>query len=94
MWSPDANLFLASTEFGILAIDSNGQFIDLDRPPDADPFPAVAPGSKDLAWTGSSLWIGPLLGSIDHPPQEIFNEPVNHGLLPKALIIEMGILVG
>ena len=28
-------------------------------------------------WTpGNSLWIGPLLGSIDHPPQLIFNEPV------------------
>ena len=25
---------------------------------------------------GASLWIGPLLGSIDNPPQEIFNEPV------------------
>jgi hypothetical protein len=76
MWSPGANLFLASTEYGILAIDSNGQFINLDSPPGADPFPAVAPVSKDLAWSGNSLWIGPLLGSIDHPPQEIFNEPV------------------
>lgn len=76
IWSPSANLFLASTEFGILAIDSKGQFINLDRPDRADPFPAVAPGSKDLAWPGNSLWIGPLLGSIDHSPQEIFTEPV------------------
>ena len=75
-WSQEANLILAMSEFGILAVDSNGQFINLDRPPGADPFPAVAPGSKDLAWPGDSLWIGPLLGSIDHPPQEIFSEPV------------------
>lgn len=75
-WSQEANLILALSEYGILAIDSNGQFINLDRPHGADPFPAVAPGSKDLAWPGDSLWIGPLLGSIDHPPQEIFTEPV------------------
>ena len=76
IWSQEANLFLASTEFGILAIDSSGQFIDLDMPLGAHAFPAVAPGSKDLAWSGDSLWIGPLLGSIDNPPQEKVNEPV------------------
>ncbi len=75
-WSQEANLILAMSEFGVLAIDSNGQFINLDRPHGADPFPAVAPGSKDLAWPGDSLWIGPLLGSIDNPPQEIFTESV------------------
>lgn len=75
-WSPEANLFLASTEFGTIAIDSNGQFIDLNTPQGADAFPAVAPGSRDLAWSGDALWIGPLLGSIDHPPQEIFSDPV------------------
>ncbi len=75
-WSKEANLILAQSDFGVLAVDSNGQFINLDRPPGADPFPAVAPGSKDLAWPGDSLWIGPLLGSIDHPPQKIFTEPV------------------
>ncbi len=75
-WSKEANLILAQSDFGVLAVDSNGQFINLDRPPGANPFPAVAPGSKDLAWPGDSLWIGPLLGSIDHPPQEIFTEPV------------------
>jgi len=78
IWSQDANLFLASGDFGswFIAIDSNGQFIDLDKPLEASVFPAVAPGSRDLAWTGKSLWIGPLLGSIDNPPQEIFSEPV------------------
>ena len=76
MWSQESNLILALSEYGVLAIDSNGQFIDLDMPPGANDFPAVAPDSKDLAWPGNSLWIGPLLGSIDHPPQLIFNEPV------------------
>jgi len=78
IWSQEANLFLASGDFGswALTIASNGQFIDLDMPQEAQVFPAVAPGSRDLAWPGESLWIGPLLGSIDNPPQEIFNEPV------------------
>ena len=61
---------------GVLAVDSMGQFIDLDMPPDAQGFPAVAPGFRDLAWTGDGLWIGALLGSIDDPPQQIFAEPV------------------
>lgn len=77
IWSQEANLFLALSEYGVLAIDSNGQIIDLDMPRGAYAFPAVAPGSKDLAWPGNSLWIGPLLGSIDHPPQLIFNEPIS-----------------
>jgi hypothetical protein len=55
-----------------------GQFIDLDMPQGAKVFPAVAPGSKDLAWGGDALWIGPLLGSVDNPPVEIFNEPVHN----------------
>ena len=76
IWSQDVNLFLVSGEFGPMAVDSRGQFIDLDMPQGAQVFPAVAPGSRDLAWPGESLWIGSLLGSIDNPPKEIFNEPV------------------
>lgn len=76
IWSPEAGLFLASTENGTIAIDPNGQFIDLDMPQGASAFPAVDPTSKDLAWYGPSLWIGPLLGSIDQPPRMIFDEPV------------------
>jgi hypothetical protein len=78
IWSQDANLFLVLGDFGSwsLAVDSRGQFIDLDMPQGAQVFPAVAPGSRDLAWPGKSLWIGSLLGSIDNPPKEIFNEPV------------------
>ena len=78
IWSQDANLFLASGDFGSwsIAVDSMGQSIDLDMPHGAQVFPAVAPGSRDLAWAGESLWIGPLLGSIDNPPNLIFNEPV------------------
>jgi len=78
IWSQDANLFLILGDFGSwsLAVDSRGQFIDLDMPQGVQVFPAIAPGSRDLAWAGKSLWIGPLLGSIDNPPKEIFNEPV------------------
>jgi len=78
IWSQEADLFLVSGDFGswVLAVDSKGQFIDLDIPSRAQAFPAVAPGSRDLAWPGESLWIGPLLGSIDNPPEEIFTEPV------------------
>lgn len=79
VWSPEAKLFLASGDFEswALAIDSTGQYIDLDMPQGARIFPAVAPGSKDLAWRGESLWVGPLRGSIDNPPQEIFDDPVD-----------------
>jgi len=78
IWSQEAELFLVYGNFWswFLAIDSHGQFIDLDVPPGALGFPAVAPGSRTLAWTGNSLWIGPLLGSIENPPREIFPEPV------------------
>jgi len=78
IWSQDANLFLVSGDFGswVIAVDSRGQFIDLDMPQGAQIFPAVAPGSRNLAWPGESLWIGSLLGSIDNPPKKIFNEPV------------------
>ena len=78
IWSEDANLFLVSNVLGshVIAVDLYGQFIDLDMPQGAQVFPAVAPGSRDLAWAGDSLWIGALLGSIENPPQVIFNEPV------------------
>lgn len=77
-WSTEANLFLASGNFGswFIAVDSHGQYIDLDKPAEANVFPAVATGSKDLAWSGKSLWIGPLLGSIENPPKEIFSGAV------------------
>ena len=78
IWSETAGLFLLSGDFGAwaVAVDSTGQFIDLDLPQGAQVFPAVAPGSRDLAWKGEALWVGPLLGSIENPPREIFNEPV------------------
>ncbi|MEA3325801.1 MAG: hypothetical protein U9R53_00565 [Chloroflexota bacterium] len=78
IWSEEAELilFLSDLTSGVIAVDSMGQYLDLDMPPGAQVFPAIAPGSRDLAWGGEALWIGPLLGSIDNPPKEIFNEPV------------------
>ncbi|MEE9512881.1 MAG: hypothetical protein V3V46_02290, partial [Anaerolineales bacterium] len=72
VWSPEANLFLASTEYGSIAIAPSGEFINLDQPQSADPLPVVAHGSRDLAWPGDSLWVGPMLGSPDNPPRMIF----------------------
>jgi len=78
IWSKDAGLFMVSGGFDswTIAVDSMGQFIDLDMPQGAWGFPAVAPGSRDLAWKGETLWVGPFLGSIDNPPEAIFNETV------------------
>lgn len=74
-WSKEADLFLALTEYGVLAVSTTGEFIDLDVPEGALWFPVVAPNTKLLAWTGEGgVWIGSLLGSIDHPPSQIFSE--------------------
>ena len=74
IWSDDAKLFLASSEYGILAIDTSGQYITLDKPSGTNTFPAIAPGTKDLAWSGNHILIGSMLGSIDNPPQIIYND--------------------
>jgi hypothetical protein len=77
-WSERAGLFLAQSEFGTIAISTDGDFIDLDKPMGADPYPTIAPVTRELAWTGNGLWIGPLLGSIDNPPHQVLNEPALH----------------
>lgn len=78
IWSQNAKLFLVLGDFGSwsLAIDSKGRFIDLDMPQGTEEFPVIAPASRDLAWLGTSLWIGSLLSSVDNPPEEIISEPV------------------
>ena len=75
-WSPEADLFLSLTEFGTIAFSPSGEYIDLDAPQGAEEYPAIAPGSRDLAWPGDSLWVGSLLGTIENPPKVIFDEPV------------------
>lgn len=75
-WSDEARLFFALTEYGILAVDQDGNLIDLNVPEGSAWFPAVAPGSRQLAWTGNSgVWIGSLTSSLDEPPIEIFSQP-------------------
>jgi WD40 repeat protein len=74
VWSQEAELFFASTEFGIVAVDSLGQYIDLDVPVGSSSLPVAAPNTRDLAWTGDGLWIGPLLGSIENPPIKVFDQ--------------------
>ncbi len=78
VWSEEAGLFFANTEFGILAVSSSGDFIDLDVPPSSSGFPRVAPETRELAWTGSELWVSKLTSGLDNPPRQIFPEPVYH----------------
>jgi dipeptidyl aminopeptidase/acylaminoacyl peptidase len=73
-WSQEAELFFASTEFGIVAVDSLGQYIDLDVPAGSSSLPVAAPDTRELVWIGEGLWIGPLLGSIENPPIKFFNQ--------------------
>lgn len=76
-WSTEANLFLVLTDFGVLAVSPSGDFIDLAVPPGAEGFPVVSPEGRELAWTGSGLWVGSLTSSLDHPPRQILAEPVS-----------------
>ncbi|NIS81228.1 MAG: hypothetical protein GTO14_13725 [Anaerolineales bacterium] len=76
VWSDEADLFFVKTEFGILAITLAGDFIDLDVPASSSRFPLVAPGTRELAWTGSELWVSKLTSGLDDPPRQIFPEPV------------------
>lgn len=73
VWSPEAALFFVKTEHGALAADGLGQFIDLVVPEETVGLPLVAPGSRQLAWTGDELWIGTLSDEIDKPPRRIFS---------------------
>jgi dipeptidyl aminopeptidase/acylaminoacyl peptidase len=75
-WSDEAGLFFALTEHGVLAISSKGDAIDIHVPPGYSGFPVVARGTRDLAWTGSSLWIGSILSTIDDPPRQVYPGPV------------------
>lgn len=70
-WSAQAELFFAHTEFGVIAADTSGQFIDLVVPEETFGLPIVAPGSRRLAWTGNELWIGSLQDNLDNPPRKV-----------------------
>lgn len=74
-WDGEIDLLFAVSEFGGLAVSSSGEFIDLDMPLDSRGLPAAAGPARMLAWVGEGLWIGPLLGSIDSPPEKILDTP-------------------
>jgi Tol biopolymer transport system component len=77
VWSDEAGLFFAKTGgSGILAVSLTADFIDLDVPASSNGFPLVAPGTWELAWTGSELWVGTLSSGLDNPSRQIFPEPV------------------
>lgn len=71
-WEQAAGLLLVRSEFGGLAVSSNGEFIDLDTPAESFGVPTADGETRTLAWIGEGLWIGPLLGSIENPPRKIF----------------------
>jgi len=75
-WSPEAGLFFVSTQYGALAVDTAGQFIDLVVPEATPGLPLAAPGSKKLAWTGDELWVGTLQDNLDQPPRRIHPERI------------------
>ncbi len=98
IWSEEAGLFFAVVEFGILAINSQGDFIDLDMPESASAYPVIASEVSTLLWKGSGLWIGSLTNSIDNPPQQIYDKPTDTATItPDAKHIfffsEEGLLV-
>jgi WD40 repeat protein len=72
VWSPEAQLFFARTDYGILAVALSGEFIDLVVPEGSFDFPQVALGTRELAWRGAGLWVGALTSSLDHLPQQIY----------------------
>ncbi len=77
LWSDEADMFFAKIRgSGILAVSLTGDFIDLDVPASSNGFPLVAPGTRELVWTGSELWVSKLTGGLDNPPRQIFPEPV------------------
>ncbi|GEM_PF-5277697 len=71
IWSPEAQLFFARTEAGVLAVSRAGEFIDLVVPPGSFGWPQVAVATRELAWRGDGLWLGTLTSSIDRPPRQI-----------------------
>jgi hypothetical protein len=75
IWDAQVDLLFAVSEFGGLSVSPSGEFIDLDTPPGSRELPAASGASRTLAWVGEGLWIGPLLGSIDSPPEKIFDAP-------------------
>ncbi len=77
IWSEEAGLFFAVVDSGILAINSQGDFIDLNMPESASTYPVIASEVRTLLWKGSGLWIGSLTNSIDNPPQQIYDKPTD-----------------
>lgn len=76
VWSLQAELFFARTEFGILAIGSNGEWVQIHD--FTGQIPVSSPVDKVLAWYGDEgLWVGNMLSSLDElQPVRIFSQPV------------------
>jgi hypothetical protein len=80
IWSQEAQLFFARTEFGIVAVSPGGDWNQLHD--FTGRLPVSSPVDKELAWYGDAgLWVGDLISSLDLPqPEQIFTEPVLHAV--------------
>lgn len=88
VWSEEAGLFFVMGENGILAISPWGDFVDLDVPETASGYPVFASEARTLLWKGAGLWIGSLSSSIDNPPQQVYDKPVEAAAItPDAEVI-------
>ena len=77
-WSPEASLFFAYTEYGVVGITPNGDWKQLGD--FTGRIPIASPVDKELAWYGEAgLWVGNLISSLDQPqPQHVFTDSVIH----------------
>ena len=77
-WSPEASLFFAYTEYGVVGITPNGDWKQLGD--FTGRIPIASPVDKELAWYGEAgLWVGNLISSLDQPqPQHVFTNSVIH----------------
>ena len=60
MWSPQAHLFFALTEDGLLAFTAEGQPMGLPFLGNASDLPVVSPDGQRLAFVGDGVWIASL----------------------------------
>jgi hypothetical protein len=77
-WSPEAGLFFSRTEFGMQAISTLGEWVQIGEYTGNLPAASV---DKQLAWYGDEgLWVGALLSTIENEPQQVFAEPIVYAL--------------
>jgi len=80
-WVSAGKLFLVSSGYSdewFFGVTTDGHIVDINRPTEANYFPALAPDTEYLFWPGDS----PRISSIDTaiPTIEYFNEPIRRAV--------------